>query len=219
MVLFKNGVAIADSCLTVVGLACDNDFAVVCNFEVDNFTNQTLIHKKLELIHGEIPHPPRDIQPGVKLKFGSRKGSYTLYGVGAICTWEFKNRLIVVFWQVPLSGVGGDNILGLAITYPGITHSDISLDRIQCGTNTYAFENYCEGVTSKTADGKIFKTSYFREFEDSTEWIEVEDKDIIVRGIMGTSKHCQAHVEIIPHSDNDFADKVKNEIKKQKKRW
>uniref|UniRef100_A0A914V0U8 Uncharacterized protein n=1 Tax=Plectus sambesii TaxID=2011161 RepID=A0A914V0U8_9BILA len=187
--------------LTVADLSLKSaDYMVVANLAIENYTNEKLKLVKVDIIRGELPNEPRDIAPGEKLQFCSRKGSWTLYGVCALAIWQYKDRLIVVMWKVPLTIKGGYNNLGVGITNPGVKHSEIT---IKPGIS---FDNHYKLIQSTLGSSDCnYKAFQYRDYNASIQDISVEDRDITISGRMGILKNCEVGIEIIPHREDDFA--------------
>uniref|UniRef100_A0A914V3G5 Uncharacterized protein n=1 Tax=Plectus sambesii TaxID=2011161 RepID=A0A914V3G5_9BILA len=190
-----------DRTLTIVDFTLKtSQYVVATNFVIENYTNEKLVYVKMNVIHGEVPTDPRDIEPGEKLQFSSHKRSFATYGFCAIAIWQYKDRFIVVICQVPLTAVGGVNTLSIGITKPGVKYTNLTVP------SDKSFEAHYKSIkTGLSSSDSHYKAFQDCGYSDSIQDISVEDRDITITGRMGTLKNCVVEIEIIPHREDDFA--------------
>uniref|UniRef100_A0A914C0D1 DUF7656 domain-containing protein n=1 Tax=Acrobeloides nanus TaxID=290746 RepID=A0A914C0D1_9BILA len=75
----------------------------------------------------------------------------------------------------------------------------------------YGFADYCGKIDKNTKYNKLFDKSEYKIYSDeSSEWIQIENDDIEIRGKMGIESDCEINIQIIPRNYTDFAPQLKN---------
>ncbi|GMS88005.1 hypothetical protein PENTCL1PPCAC_10180, partial [Pristionchus entomophagus] len=89
------------------------------SFFISNFTQVRISSHSVDLIHGEIAFAPLDIDPAQQMQFGVRKTNWGFYGSKGAAVFEIADRVLFIFWQIPLTSAGGTNELAIAFGRPG----------------------------------------------------------------------------------------------------
>ncbi|GMS99617.1 hypothetical protein PENTCL1PPCAC_21792, partial [Pristionchus entomophagus] len=183
--------------LQITGAAITNSTPKV-TFEFSNFTNEVAKMKGAATISGSLEPGPLDVAPAEKMKFHGHRTIPGFYGAEGSIGFEIDNRVVCVYYCVPFTFAGGHNALAVAIGPKGVTK-----DKLYSASD----------VEKSGFFKKIFKDQWsWRYYSDELKYVEIEDDEYAVRGMMGSKYHTNIQIDIVPKDKTKFADKLKKKM-------
>uniref|UniRef100_A0A914CGL7 Uncharacterized protein n=1 Tax=Acrobeloides nanus TaxID=290746 RepID=A0A914CGL7_9BILA len=125
---------------------------------------------------------------------------------GVIHSWNYSGHL----YESPTGLEPGVRFKFVTITKPGTPSNNIRFGYIT-EKSWNGFADYCGKIDKNTKYNKLFDKSEYAIFSsEPSEWFQVEDDDIEIRGKMGIESDCEINIQIIPRNYADYAPQFQN---------
>uniref|UniRef100_A0AC35GHB0 Uncharacterized protein n=1 Tax=Panagrolaimus sp. PS1159 TaxID=55785 RepID=A0AC35GHB0_9BILA len=182
----------------------------MCCVEIDNYTKETLKFAGAEETRGWFIHTTdnKDVLPGYRYSFVTRKMGLSWYGPAVSCAWKFQEYLIVACWQVPVAGKNLLNNVCIGITNRDVTYNQISYENIEKilgdeKSTEYAQHaiNYYKGGKKSGFFSTIQKIIVDRGVENET----IKNQDLRITFTMTKDSNCYLSIQVFPKNVSEYA--------------
>ncbi|GMS82483.1 hypothetical protein PENTCL1PPCAC_4658, partial [Pristionchus entomophagus] len=184
--------------LQITGEIISGGYTVIAGFEIANFTKEKISMDKVDVIHGCIATTPLDIAPAEDMKFSARKENLSFHGTeGAVC-FTIADRVLFLYWQVPLTDLGGSNEIAIAFGKKGQKKDDI----YKYGSQIRQFHQFKNHWAAWD----------WHVYDDKMRFVQIHDETFAVRGMMDTSRKPTIKIDVVPMDKSQFADKLQKYV-------